>query len=80
MIVIYNEVLDVMRSVLHMYRSQKRKENRENEGTKGLVDDERGYSINKKLILEAWAKYRPTSNASTPRSDYNLLKKVGSSF
>jgi len=80
MIVIYNEVLDVMRSVLHMYRSQKRKENRENDGIKRQVDDERGYFYQQEAHSRGVGQVPPYLKRIHPRSDSNLLKKVGSSF
>jgi hypothetical protein len=46
-----------------------------------LDEDDEGehYNIPKKLIIEAWAKYRPSSNEGTPRGDdgssFNNQKK-----
>lgn len=73
-IVIYNEVIDVMRSIMHLFKKKKEeiKEKRKILGNhlaqnvKRLLEEEdddenESYTIDKQLIIEAWSKYRPNS-------------------
>lgn len=62
-IVILNEVIDVMRAVVALI-TKKMKEIQA-KGNDDEQQEEKNYLIDKSLILEAWAKYRPTSIPQT---------------
>ena len=99
-IVIYNEVMDVMRSVAHIYRRRMveakakrqilgdmlpKSEFEENQmfllgeignasgGTKDSTKT--SLTMEKNLIIEAWARYRPSSKENSPRANVNLLNR-----
>jgi len=76
-IVIYNEVMDVMHSIVHIYKRkiiEARGLHRQtvglNEGDQQIIQEELEASIqmektsltmDKLVIMEAWSRYRPTS-------------------
>ncbi len=44
----------------------------------GLTDSSRtSLTMDKSLIIEAWARYRPSSNENSPRSPVNMVNKNG---
>lgn len=82
-IIIYNEVIDVMRAITMLFkkkrdelRKKRRRESRLNQGEKNkfLEDEEEGgYTIEKTLLIEAWAKYRPPVQG--PNDDKKLMTR-----
>eukprot|EP00347_Sterkiella_histriomuscorum_P019128 403342842 len=67
-IIIYNEIIDVMRTILYLYKKGlKDKRNRNRDHTQEFLEayykqedeGDQGYTIDKLLIIEAWARYRP---------------------
>ncbi len=79
---IYNEVSDVMRSIMHMFTKKKEEDNKKKSLVSALnaksafemmkgddeVDEDLLYIIEKDLIIEAWSKYRPDASIpNTPR-------------
>jgi hypothetical protein len=87
--VIYNEVIDVMRSVMHIFKKKKedakRKKlmltgNQVSSTIKQLLEDEdkdenEGFIMEKSLIIEAWTRYRPNSKDNSPRDGNNVRKR-----
>ena len=70
---IYNEVIDVMRSIMHIFKRKKEEAKKkrilqnQNISTtiKNLLnedgDEGESFTMDKSLIVEAWSKYRPSS-------------------
>lgn len=76
---IYNEVIDVLRSITHLYNTRLR----EAKAAIGEIDmatlemDEQKTSLtmDKSLIIEAWARYRPSSKDNSPTNKASQLNK-----
>jgi hypothetical protein len=76
--VIYNEVIDVMRSIMHIFKKKKEDAKRKrvfannqvSSTIKALLEEDdsnEGLVMEKELIIEAWTKYRPSSKENSPR-------------
>lgn len=81
-IVIFNEVLDVMRAIYYIAKMRKKESDearkqelaRKRQENKGLnkdkdiedISEEEPFIIFKELIIDAWRKYRPNSKEDTP--------------
>ena len=93
-IVIYNEVLDIMRSIAHLYRKKviEAKAKRMALGqilsefeeqqmfligdASGNMDGKTSLTMEKSLLVEAWARYRPNSKENSPRINAQLKKQA----
>jgi hypothetical protein len=82
-IVIYNEVMDVMHSILHIYKrkliqakalhsktlNQIKETLLTDQELEATVDLEKSsLTMDKLLIMEAWSRYRPTSQLNSPKN------------
>ena len=70
---IFNEVIDVLRSITHLYRARVREamtilgeEVTEEVLDQQQQDGKRSLTMDKSLIMEAWARYRPSSKENSP--------------
>ena len=70
-IIIFNEIMDVMKSILLLFNKKKNENQRKRAITNfrkrktiniGIIEEEQeSYLMEKSLIIEAWSKYRPNS-------------------
>ena len=79
--IIFNEIIEVMNSVVVLFRQKKDEHKRRNALHQGRrktiilpnmeveLDEEEtdSFIMEKVLIVEAWSKYRPSSREGTPR-------------
>lgn len=77
-IIIFNEIMDVMKSIMLLFNKKKDENGRRKSIfqdpkknkllAKGLndFDESESYIMEKKLIVEAWSKYRPNSAENSP--------------
>ncbi len=85
-IVIFNEIIDVMRTMLYLYKrvssdKKKRKKDITTDYLESYFNQEEeedvGYTLDKSLIIEAWQRYRPKSLPTSPDKikDKEMLKQ-----
>lgn len=84
---IYNEVIDVMRSIMHIFKKKKEEAKKKrilqnaniSSTIKNLLEDDNedgeSFTLDKTLIIEAWSKYRPSSKENTPRDGQPVQPK-----
>lgn len=76
-IVIFNEVIDVMQSIIHIFKKRKEEAKRKrlllnsqvSNTIKAMLDEDdsnEGFIMDRVLIIEAWCKYRPSSKENSP--------------
>lgn len=76
-IVIFNELIDVMRSIMHIFKKRKEDAKKKrlllnsqvSSTIKAMLDEDdsnEGFIMEKALVLEAWCKYRPSSKENSP--------------
>jgi hypothetical protein len=76
--VIYNEVIDVIKSITHLFNIRLREAKAaigEDVAKLDMDEEKTSLTMDKSLIIEAWARYRPSSKENSPTNKHQLNKR-----